>query len=208
MPDLGSLMLPALYVLTAGLVVAVAVTGNGTLLLYVRGIPLAVFGIAGIAALGWAVGAYQLLVLLHIIGAFIFLMAHGVSVFVAWRLPSETNGERAAALLDLSRDSIDWIHAGLWLLVTSGVAAGFVGQWWDRLWIWLALDLLLAITALMYKTAPAAYRDVGTRLEEVGPPAWDADAQALVDRRRATLLMATGTSALLAIVALMVLKPG
>lgn len=196
------------YVLTAALVVAVAFTGNGTLLLYVREIPLAVFGIAGIAAVGWAAGAYQLLVLLHIIGAFIFLVAHGVSVFVAWRLPSETNGEGAAALLEVSRLSIDWIHAGLWLLVTAGVAAGFVGQWWDRLWIWLALDLLLAITALMYKMAPPAYREVGTRLKNVGPGAWDADAKALVDRRRATFLMVTGTSALMAIVALMVLKPG
>lgn len=208
MPDLGSLAMPALYVLTAALVIAVFLTGDGIFLFYVREAPLAVFGTAGIAAFGWAVGAYQLLVLLHIIGAFVFLVAHGASVFVAWRLPSETSGERAAALLDVSRDSLDWVHAGLWLLVTSAVAAGFVGQWWDQLWIWLALDLLLAITAMMYKTATPGYRDAGKRLEDVGPAAWDADAQGLVNRRRATLLMLTGTVALLAIVWLMVLKPG
>ena len=44
---------------------------------------------------------YPWVVLVHIVAAFVFLMAHGVSAFVAFRIRGETDRTRLAALLDL-----------------------------------------------------------------------------------------------------------
>ena len=70
-------------------------------------------------------------------------------------MPKETERARAETLLLLSASSLGWLHAGLALLIVAGVAAGFVGHWWDQPWIWLSLDLLLLIAAYMYATRPA-----------------------------------------------------
>lgn len=208
MPDLGSLTLPALYVLTAALIVAVAITQGGAIPYYLTAWPRATVVILAIPLVAWALQSYPLLVLIHIVGAFVFVGAHAVSVFVAFQVPKETEGVRAEALLLLSAESLGWLHAGLALLIISGVAAGFVGRWWNQPWIWLSLDLLLVITAYMYATAPPAYHPARHSLMDEGGAGWDAAARKLVDRRRAMSLMVTGTAALLAIVALMVLKPG
>jgi len=45
---------------------------------------------------------YAWVVFLHVLGAFAFVMAHGVSANVVFRLRHETQRERIAALLDLS----------------------------------------------------------------------------------------------------------
>jgi hypothetical protein len=67
---------------------------------------------------------------------------------------------------------------------------------------------LLLITAYMYGSAPRAYHPARHSLIDEGAPGWDGAARKLVDRRRAMSLMVSGIAALLAIVALMVLKPG
>lgn len=208
MPELGSLTLPVLYVLTAALIVAVAITQAGAIPYYLTAWPRATVVVLAIPLLAWALQSYPMLVLIHILGAFVFVGAHAVSVFVAFQVPRETERARAETLLLLSASSLGWLHAGLALLIVAGVAAGFVGQWWDEPWIWLSLDLLLLITAYMYGTAPSAYHPARHSLIDEGAPGWDAAARKLVDRRRAMSLMVTGTAALLAIVALMVLKPG
>jgi hypothetical protein len=208
MPELGSLTLPALYVLTAVLIVAVAITQDGAIPYYLTAWPRATVVVLAIPLIAWALQSHPVLVLIHIVGAFVFVGAHAVSVFVAFQVPKETEGPRAEALLLLSASSLGWLHAGLALLIVAGVAAGFVGQWWDRAWIWLSLDLLLAIAAYMYATAPRAYHPARHSLVDEGAPGWDAAARALVDRHRAMSLMVSGTAALLAILALMVLKPG
>jgi hypothetical protein len=200
--------LPALYVLTAALIVAVAITQDGAIPFILTVAPRVTAVVLGLPLVAWAVQSYQLLVLIHILGAFVFVGSHAASVWVAFRLPKESERERAETLLLLSDSSLGWLHAGLALLIVSGVAAGFVGRWWDRPWIWLALDLLLAITAYMYYTAPRSYHPARSSLIDEGGAGWDAAARKLVDRRRAISMMLTGTAALLAIVALMVLKPG
>jgi hypothetical protein len=45
---------------------------------------------------------YQWMVFLHIAGVFAFLVAHGVSVGVAFRVRLERDPKRIMALLDLS----------------------------------------------------------------------------------------------------------
>jgi hypothetical protein len=112
--------------------------------------------------------------------------------------------------LDLSGHGINWLHIGLAVLILSGVAAGFVGDWWDQAWIWLAIDLLLAISAYMYwgNSHGMGYNGVRARLREGGTAAWDdPETRRLVDRRQAKRYFLTGTVALVAITALMVFRP-
>jgi len=209
MPDLGPLVMPALYLVTAVLVVAVIWAGDGAFPYYLTVRPVVTVVVLGIPLLAWALQNHQLLVLIHVSGAFLFVGGHAASALVAFQLPVETDGARAQALLALSSRSLDWLHIGLAVLILSGIAAGFVGHWWDRPWIWLSLDLLLAISAYMYAgNRSKAYSGARNRLDAGGPTAWDAEVRGMVDRRQAVLFMVTGTAALVAITALMIVKPG
>jgi len=200
--DAGFLVMPALYLLTAVLVIAVIWAGDGVFVHYLTVRPLYTVVVLSVPLLAWALQNQQLLVLLHVSGAFLFVGGHAVSALVAFQLPGETDGARAQALLELSSRSLDWLHIGLAVLILSGIAAGFVGNWWDRPWIWLALDLLLAISAYMYAgNRSKAYSGARNRLEAGGAAAWDAEVQAMV-------FLVTGTAALVAITVLMVFKPG
>jgi hypothetical protein len=49
---------------------------------------------------------YNWLVFLHVVSALGFMMAHGVSVSVAFALRRERHSERVRALLELSANSI------------------------------------------------------------------------------------------------------
>jgi len=208
MPDVGPLVMPALYVLTAVLVVAVIWAGDGVFPYYLTVRPLYTVVVLGIPLVAWALQNPQLLVFVHISGAFIFVGGHAASALVAFQLPGETDGARAQALLELSSRSLDWLHIGLAVLILSGIAAGFVGHWWDRPWIWLSLDLLLAISAYMYAGNRSTYSSARNRLVEGGAAAWDAEVQGMVDRRQAMLFLVTGMAALAAIAVLMIFKPG
>jgi len=209
MPEFGALVMPALYLLTGALVVAVIWAGDGVFLYYLTVKPIYTLVVLGVPLLAWALQNQQLLVLIHISGAFVFVGGHAASALVAFQLPGETDGARAQALLTLSSRSLDWLHIGLAVLILSGIASGFVGRWWDRPWIWLAIDLLLAISAYMYAgNRSKAYSGARNRLGEGGAAAWDAEVQGMVSRRQAVIFLGTGTAALVAITILMIFKPG
>jgi hypothetical protein len=92
---------------------------------------------------------YQWLVFAHIFAVFGFLLAHGSATAVAFRLRSEREVERIRTLLDLSRGASAVGNASLLVLLAFGIAAGFVGDWWGRYWIWTALGLLILISIAM-----------------------------------------------------------
>ena len=89
--------------------------------------------------------------LLHILGAFLFVGTHGVSMFVAFRLRGQTDRARLASLLDLSQVATYAMYVGLLTLFLSGVADGIIGGWFTsgRLWIWAAVVLLVVVTGAM-----------------------------------------------------------
>jgi MFS family permease len=160
---------------------------------------------------------YPWVVLAHVIGAFGFVFAHGVSAFVAFRLRATRTPEQVSTLMELSGSSLMLAYVSLLLILVSGVVAGFMGDWWGRPWIWLSIGLLIAIATAMYLVATKYYVQVrhavgqpapqdpkGTTFEPVGP---DALAR-LLDSRRPEWLAAIGGGGLTALVALMVLKPG
>jgi hypothetical protein len=92
---------------------------------------------------------YQLVVFLHVIGLFGFLMAHGVSAGVYFGLQRERNIDRLRWLLQLSTSTARVMLTSLLVLIVTGVIAGFMGQWWSRGWIWLSLILLIVLWGVM-----------------------------------------------------------
>lgn len=160
---------------------------------------------------------YPWVVLAHVIGAFGFVFAHGVSAFVAFRLRSARSPEQVSTLMELSGSSLMLAYVSLLVILVSGVVAGFMGDWWGRPWIWLSIGLLLAIATAMYLVGTKYYVQVrhavgqaapqdpkGTTFEPIDPDAL----AGLLDSRRPELLAAIGGGGLTTLIALMVLKPG
>jgi hypothetical protein len=162
-------------------------------------------------------GLYPWIVVAHILGAFIFAMAHGVSLFVAYRIRAERDAERIRAYLELSAASVGMTYAGLGILLVAGIAAAIMHGWFGFGWTWLSLGLLLALAVLMYWRGTMYYAEVrhGVGLksyvdkpEAPAPTPLPADALArLLDNRRPEELAIIGGLGLGVIVWLMVTKP-
>ena len=159
---------------------------------------------------------YGIVVLLHVVGSFAFVLAHGVSMFVSFRLRGESDRARQAHLLELSSVGINVMYVGLLITLVAGVAAGFMGNHWGRGWIWAALGTLAIVIAVMYAVATpfygrmrvAAGAPVPAQIaERLKPPATDADLAALATSSRPMLLATVGGIGLVVIIWLMLAKP-
>jgi hypothetical protein len=160
---------------------------------------------------------YHWIVLLHISGAFLFAISHGVGVWVAIQLRRERDPRRIAALLDLSSSSLNGLYFGLLLLLVGGIWAGIVGDWFKFLWIWAALIVLVAIVVLMYVFATPFFKELRTAVgqrtmgmarDAPDPvPRTDAEIVAIAARTPVAVLSAIGFGGLLIILWLMVVKP-
>lgn len=160
---------------------------------------------------------YPWLVLAHLLGAFGFILAHGVSAHVAFKLRSERDPARVGALLDLSSYSLTLFYISVLVLLAGGIAGGFVGDHWGRLWIWSSIGILVVLVAAMYALASPYYnqlrRAVGMKVygdpKDAPPPdPLPATELALLLESSRPLLVATiGAAGLVLIIGLMVLKP-
>lgn len=158
---------------------------------------------------------YPWIVLLHIVGAFIFVMAHGASVVVAMHLRAVTDRSQQAALLEVSGFSMGAMYIGLAVLLIGGIWAGFAGDHWGRGWIWAALGVLVVVIAVMYSVATPFYGRMraaagvegGAAPDKFKPPATEADLAGLATSQRPFWLAAVGGVGLLVILWLMVIKP-
>jgi hypothetical protein len=153
---------------------------------------------------------YQWWVFLHIAGAFVFLLAHGVSMGVSLRLRQERDPKRIMALLDVSSSSISGLYVGLVLLLAGGVVAGFVGDWWGQGWIWVALGILVAVMILMYALATNYYkrlRLIVGAMADGSEAVSDERLAELLSGPRPIVLAVLGSGGLLFILYLMLFKP-
>jgi hypothetical protein len=92
---------------------------------------------------------YDWLIFLHVLGVLGFLTAHGAAVAISFRVRGERDAERIRALLDLSRGMTAAGSVFLLVFLASGIAAGFMGNWWGHVWIWASLGLLVLIGIAM-----------------------------------------------------------
>jgi hypothetical protein len=72
---------------------------------------------------------YRWLVFLQVLGVFGFLMAHGISIGVAFILRQERGLDCMQALLNLSSSSLGVLRGSIAILFISGIVIGFIGHW-------------------------------------------------------------------------------
>ena len=160
---------------------------------------------------------YPWIVFLHIAGAFIFAMSHGVAAWSSYRLDKERDPGRVRGLLELMSESLTGVYVGILVLLVGGIWAGIIGGHFARGWIWAALILLIAIMVAMYLMATRYYgtlreavgiRSMNTKKDAPDPtPVSQAELDALLARNPSGPIAGVGFGGLVLILLLMVLKP-
>ena len=158
---------------------------------------------------------YPWIVLLHVVGAFLFVLSHGASAWMAMLIRRERDRAQIGALLDLSALSVGGTYVGLLLLLIGGIWAGIYGGHFGRGWIWAAIVLLVVVIVVMYAVAtPYFIRLRGAvGMDSRGTPAdpalraSDDELAALTARAPVVPLLGVGFGGLVLILWLMVVKP-
>jgi hypothetical protein len=160
---------------------------------------------------------YDWIVLLHVVGAFVFVLSHGASVWVVNAIARERDPRRIGALADLSSLSLGGAYVGLLLLLVGGIWAGIAANHFARAWIWVALVVFVGVAVAMYLIATPFFkrlrialgqRVMGTPKDAPEPvPAADHEIVAIATAAPAMTLNAVGGVGLLVILWLMVVKP-
>ncbi|MEO8612390.1 MAG: hypothetical protein ABI690_31130 [Chloroflexota bacterium] len=157
---------------------------------------------------------YRWIVLLHILGAVAFFMAHGVSAAMALRLRRETNLERLCTLLGLSEVAVPVMYFSLLVLLLAGIGAGIMGNWFVQGWIWAALVLLIVLGLWMGYYAQKHYSPIRQALgityrgrPGANPPASESEVAALVQATNPGMLTGVSFVVIAIILWLMIFKP-
>lgn len=157
---------------------------------------------------------YPFFVFVHVSSAFVFMLAHGATATVMYRLRVEREPAALRTLFAV-RDAADLpfsVSAGIMLL--SGIGLAFLGKWWRAGWIWASLAGFLMITVVM-SLLGRAYFEQARALLEAGEAegssaptgAFTEEISSVLASGRPHLLMAVGVGGFIAIVYLMMFKP-
>ena len=158
------------------------------------------------------------IVFLHVVGAFMFVAGHGVSMFVVFQVRREQDRTKLAALLDLSGWSLGVASIGLLILFISGIVAGIVlNSFSGKAWLWIALALFIVISIVMTPVGGSYLRGlrtgIGQRPRSAKPgdadpvPVSDGELAALQASQRPELLLAIGAGGFVVILWLMMFRP-
>lgn len=130
---------------------------------------------------------YPWIVYVHVAGVLVFMLGHGASVAVAFKVRGERDPQRVQVLLQLSTWALGIFYAGILLLLGAGIWAGFTpgipGSWWGDAWIWTALAVFVLTMFAMYGVASSYYRRVRTIVD-----AMVAGSEAVSEQRLAQVL--------------------
>jgi hypothetical protein len=159
---------------------------------------------------------YRWLLLAHIASVAGFLLAHGTSAAMAFRLRSEKTTDGLRSLAELSKQTTGVMYTFIALIVISGVVLGLQGRWFGRGWIWAAI-VVLTLTIGGMSALGGRFNAVRGA---VGLPAWDRRGKVTTSTpgspdeiRRAVEAAPTGVITAIGVVALalllwlMILKP-
>ena len=161
---------------------------------------------------------HSLLVLVHVLSAFAFILAHGgtATVTVVMRRQAET--DRIRTLLELSESTHRAAALTLIAVLASGVVVGFTGGWWGTVWIWASLALFFLISVAMTFLGANYFNKVrwavglpvvygGRRRQGPDGPGTSEEIQTAVDSWHPAAVSLIGVIGLGLIVWLMVIKP-
>lgn len=160
---------------------------------------------------------YQWILLIHILGAFVFAFIHGASTKVIFRLRRENDPARMAALLDLSADHLWLLYISLLVMLAGGIGVAYYGDWFLSIWIWLSLGLLVVIIAAMYFMATIPLNRVRkalgllqiekAKVSPTGEPVNPDEVANATAALKPWLMAVIGYGSLVVILVLMVIKP-
>jgi hypothetical protein len=153
---------------------------------------------------------YAWLVTLHLIGLVVFLICHAVSMWVAFRIRGEQDRGVIAALLGMSARGSQVMYLGFVLLGVGGLGAAAIAGWLTAPWVVASYVILVVTIIAMYAMGAGFYYPIREGLEGTPktPRLHDDELRAtLAGSRRPEVLAGIGLTALVALVALMVLKP-
>lgn len=153
---------------------------------------------------------YLWFVLLHLVGIVLFVAMHGVSMAISFWLRGQRDRATIVSMLALSSRSTQVAYLGLILLGIGGLGAAANVGWLTASWVVGSYVVVAVVLVAMFAVAAPYYyglRDAIDGAKDTVP----IDDVALVERlasRRPEVLAAIGGIGLLALVWLMVMKPG
>lgn len=155
---------------------------------------------------------YRLWVFVHLVGVVGFLATHGVSMWTMFAVRAVgTDRERILDRCESSKATTMPMYVSFGLLVLGGVAAGVDGALFAQWWLLGSLLLLVALTASMSMIATPhmkRLREGCTRWADGTYTMADEELEAVLAGPATMITAASGSIGLLAIVYLMVFKPG
>jgi hypothetical protein len=118
---------------------------------------------------------YRWLIFFHVGAAFAFLLAHGASAAVIFRLRRERDPGRVRTLVELSGATTVPGYIALLVLLVAGIWAGIDHGIWTsgRLWIWASVVVLIVIIAAMYALIARHMYPLREQLAKDPPPGPD-----------------------------------
>ena len=165
------------------------------------------------------VDVYSSLIYVHILSALTFMLTHGVTASAILFVRNETNAERIRLLLQIARNraAVGVTNTSVTVLLLTGITLGFLGDWWNRMWIWTALGIAVAITFAMAflgrlyferlrKVVGLPYVE-GRKKHEPIPVASEEEILGISSKSPAYVTAIAGLLGLFAILYLMIFKP-
>ena len=149
-------------------------------------------------------------VFLHVAGVFAFLMAHGVSAYVTFKLRGERDPSRVSHLLELSASSVGVMWNSIGVLLLGGVLAGFTGHFWGQAWIWVAIGVFVIVIVAMYAlgtTWAARLRTISAAMSEGTEAVSSQQFEEILRSRRPYTIAGVGFVGLAVLLWLMLFKP-
>ena len=153
---------------------------------------------------------YRWWVFVHLIGVFGFLLAHGTSVAVMFRVRKERDREKIRELLQFSGSTVRIFYVSLVLLLAGGIGAALQNKYFWQRWITISIAVLVVVTLAMLFMARPYYRAItaATELRPSGVPrVSDEDLIQRLNSSRPVTVAWIGFAGLLAILWLMIFKP-
>lgn len=151
---------------------------------------------------------YQALILVHLIGVVIFAVAHGVSIFAAFRVRRETDPGIVAAILGMSKTAVALLYVGFLMLGVGGLGAAWQAGVLLAPWAIASYVVLIIVIGVMYSVATTYYIHIRELVSGDGADAPEPEVlrQAL-DTRRPEVLTVVGGVGMLVLLWLMVIRP-
>ncbi len=148
-------------------------------------------------------------VYLHILGGLLFMLAHGASAAVIFRLRRERDPDAVRTLLALSQLTVGPAYIALVLLLVAGIWAGIEIQAWTsgRWWLWASVGVLVLVLGAMYTLLTPTLIRWRQLLGEAGTSVDRAELDAELAKPGPMMGAGLGLVGILVILWLMVFKP-